>query len=164
MDTIDTTFDFRTDTTAGRDIDSGSPTLRRYHQRIWSRPLPDGTPFELSIDRPGWSLFHASGHGSLSLASDAIVLACYDDFFGLFGSFQGYVEFFLLQDFVDETMQEISFWLPFDDFCRSPLPTSVDEYLGYREHAMSFIARRNARIGALPTRSAHVDPTSDITD
>lgn len=36
---IDTAFDFRTDTPPGRDPDSHSPTLRRYHQLLWSKPL-----------------------------------------------------------------------------------------------------------------------------
>ncbi len=35
---IDTTFDFRTDA-GGKDPDS-RPTLRRYRQILWSKPLP----------------------------------------------------------------------------------------------------------------------------
>lgn len=35
---IDTAFDFRTDTAPGKDPDSHSPTLRRYHQLLWSKP------------------------------------------------------------------------------------------------------------------------------
>lgn len=45
---IDTTYDVRTDTPPGKDPDSHSPTLRRYHQLHWSKPLPDGTPYTLS--------------------------------------------------------------------------------------------------------------------
>ena len=40
---IDTSFDFRVDV-GGKDPDSHSPTLRRYHKRLWSRPLPGGIP------------------------------------------------------------------------------------------------------------------------
>jgi hypothetical protein len=36
---IDTSFDFRIDS-AGRDPDKYSPTLRRYHRLLWSKPLP----------------------------------------------------------------------------------------------------------------------------
>lgn len=31
---IDTTFDFRSETPPGKDADSHSPTLRRYHQLL----------------------------------------------------------------------------------------------------------------------------------
>ena len=36
---IDSTFDFRSDTPPGKDPDARSPTLRRYHQLLWSKPL-----------------------------------------------------------------------------------------------------------------------------
>jgi hypothetical protein len=38
---IDTSFDFRVDA-RGKDPDSHSPTLRKYHKRLWSRTLPGG--------------------------------------------------------------------------------------------------------------------------
>jgi uncharacterized protein DUF6994 len=34
---IDVTFDFRSDTPRGRDPDARSPTLRSYHQLLWSK-------------------------------------------------------------------------------------------------------------------------------
>lgn len=36
---IDTSSDVRTDTPFGKDPDSHSPTLRRYHKRLWTKPL-----------------------------------------------------------------------------------------------------------------------------
>ena len=42
---IDTSFDFRIDS-AGRDPDKYSPTLRRYHRLLWSKPLPSGEMFD----------------------------------------------------------------------------------------------------------------------
>lgn len=42
--TVDTTFDFRSDSPKG-DPDKYSPTLHRYHQLLWSKPLPSGAPF-----------------------------------------------------------------------------------------------------------------------
>lgn len=42
MKMIDTTFDVRDDTPSGKDPDSYSPTLRRYHQLLWSKELPCG--------------------------------------------------------------------------------------------------------------------------
>ena len=38
---IDIHFDVRTDS-YGKDPDSGSPTLKAYHQLLWSKPLPNG--------------------------------------------------------------------------------------------------------------------------
>lgn len=35
---VDIDFDVRTDTPASKDPDSYSPTLRRYHQILWSKP------------------------------------------------------------------------------------------------------------------------------
>lgn len=43
---IDTSFDFRIDS-AGKDPDKCSPTLRRYHRMLWSKPLPGGEVFAL---------------------------------------------------------------------------------------------------------------------
>src|ERR1700759_4308790 len=69
---IDTTFDFRSDTPAGRDPDAFSPTLRRYHQLLWSKPLPSGAPFELDVSTPPY-LHHLSELGEFWLSSDAVV-------------------------------------------------------------------------------------------
>lgn len=70
--TIDTTFDFRNDA-RGKDPDSHSPTLRRYHKRLWSKPLPDGRLFELDESVPGSYLHHRSEIGEFSLASDSVI-------------------------------------------------------------------------------------------
>jgi len=45
---IDVDFNFFDDTPQGKDPDSHSPRLRQYHQMLWSKPLPDGRPFELA--------------------------------------------------------------------------------------------------------------------
>lgn len=37
---IDIGFDMRSDTPPGKDPDAYSPTLRRYHQLLWSKPFP----------------------------------------------------------------------------------------------------------------------------
>ena len=70
---IDITFDFRTDTPPGKDPDALSPTLRRYHKLLWSKPLPSGVPFALSDTSPGDYLHHRSELGEFFLASDAVV-------------------------------------------------------------------------------------------
>ena len=72
---IDVTFDFRTDTPPGKDPDAHSPTLRRYHQLLWSKPLPCGVVFQLDHRvSPGSAyLRHSSELGEFWLASDAVV-------------------------------------------------------------------------------------------
>jgi hypothetical protein len=75
LDTIDVGFDFRTDTPGypRADPDVRSPTLRRYHQLLWSKPLPSGRMFTLASDVPGVYLHHRSELGAFRLASDAVV-------------------------------------------------------------------------------------------
>ncbi len=69
----------------------------------------------------------------------------YNDFFALFESFEGYIDFFYLQDFLTKD-KEVCFALPFDNFKRSPLPLTVEEYCSYRVHTLEIIERRNKRI------------------
>ena len=232
-ETIDITFDFRSDTPPGKDPDARSPTLRRYHQLLWSKPLPSGAPFVLDVATPRTYLHHRSELGEFSLGSDAVIpsfsrapepalkriidqipeaetkafnrigytiggmmvfpgnqvdrkmtingqrgchprirdrfdltLECirrhyrdepsplsdtlnrYADFFGLFGGFAGYVDFFHLQDLVNEIDLTVKFSLPFEDFTASPLPGTLDAYLQYRQRAIEFIESRNRRIAA----------------
>ena len=45
---IDVKFNFYSDTPSGKDPDSYSPTLRRYHQILWSKPLKSGIIFKLN--------------------------------------------------------------------------------------------------------------------
>ena len=74
LNVIDMGFDFREDTPPGKDPDTWSPTLRRYHRLLWGKPLPDGTEFELDDTTPGVYLHHRSDeHGEFFLASDAVV-------------------------------------------------------------------------------------------
>lgn len=223
---IDINFNFYSDARGG-DPDSTSPTLRKYHEILWSKPLPNGEKFELTDNRTGAYLYHNSGLGEFILGSDAIThsyknqkrkhwltkqipsevnelfdtgsiigaytifpknkidnkftinqargvnsfiddrfdltLECirlfylgqestlydtflrYKNFFDLFDNFEGYVQFFLLDDLVDEN-QKIKFYLPFDDFKTKPTFTDIDEYLVYKNGVMDFIRARNKRI------------------
>lgn len=70
---IDVTFDFRSDTPDRGDPDALSPTLLRYHQLLWSKPLPSGADFTLDAARPGHYLYHQSGLGEFTLSSDSII-------------------------------------------------------------------------------------------
>lgn len=74
------------------------------------------------------------------------VLERYRKFFHLFGNFRGYCSFFLLEDALKPGVDEIQFFLPFDEFARSPLPQNVDEYHRYQLALSNFIVARNERI------------------
>ena len=232
---IDTSFDFRFDTPTGKDPDTWSPTLLRYHQLLWSKVLPNGKRLDLEVTKPPpMYLRHRSELGEFWLSSDAVVpsfrylahitdqipadehrsfmhigytiggmmvfpanrvngrmtingargchprirdrfdltvecirrhyldekpnplgktLALYNDFFELFGDFVGYVEFFLLQDLVDEVTSTVEFMMPFDNFTTSPVPGTLDTYREYRRRAVDFIEWRNRRIAAHTTSS-----------
>ncbi|MFX0541538.1 DUF6994 family protein [Roseovarius sp. S4756] len=228
---IDTTFDVYSDTRPGGDPDQLSATLRRYHAMLWSKPLPDGHLFNLSVDTKGAYLHHQSEQGEFFLSSDALghtyryskpvaeviyqvpaeeldefftrcstigaytifpgkrvdrkptingarglhpkigdrfdlTLECirlhyagkasplsaalerYHDFFDLFGSFAGYVEFFLFHDLVSNDWSSVEFFLPHKEFDRSPYPRDLSEYRTYRDAVTALVAARNARIDA----------------
>jgi hypothetical protein len=245
VDMIDITFDFRSDTPGyginpRADPDKSSPTLRRYHRFLWSKPLPSGTPFDLDATA-GVYLHHRSGLGEFFLSSDSVIptwsrwkrgtmrliidqvpeeereefvhiaytiggmmvfpgnivdgkptingargfhrsicdrfdltmecirlhylgepsplsdtVARYADFFALFGDFAGYVDFFLLQDLLNEEMSGVKFFTPFEDFTVSPLPGTLDAYISYRQRSIEFIESRNRRIAAYTTSLAEV--------
>ena len=76
------------------------------------------------------------------------VLARYEDFFGLFGDFSGYVEFSHLQDLVTDDSSAVRFFMPFEDFRGSPLPGTLDAYLEYHQRATQFMEARERRIAA----------------
>ncbi|MCC2592387.1 hypothetical protein LKO27_02970 [Tessaracoccus sp. OS52] len=225
---IDTSFDFRGDA-AGGDPDATSPTLKRYHQLLWSKPLPIGPTFTLDAHTRFAYLHHSSHLGEFWLGSDAVMasfsnwlsaqhlirqfppreiehfdavgytiggmmifpnnmidrlhtlnqargvtrqiadrmdltLECirrwyqgdhatplsatigrYADFFSLFRDFDGYVDFFLLQDLVDSSGM-VRFFTAFEGFAPSGVPRTVDEYKRFRDSSISFIEARNRRI------------------
>jgi len=68
---IDTSYNFYTDA-GGGDPDSTSPTLRKFHKMLWSKPLPNGENFKLSDNQHGVYLHHKSKLGDFFLGSDAI--------------------------------------------------------------------------------------------
>ena len=68
---IDTKFNFYSDARGG-DPDSTSPTLRKYHKILWSKPLPNGKTFDLCDNKNGVYLYHKSELGEFFLGSDAI--------------------------------------------------------------------------------------------
>ena len=71
MINIDTNFNFYSDTPKGKDPDTYSDTLRKYHQCLWSKPLPNGSMFNLDIKTPK-ILHHKSNLGEFFLSSDSL--------------------------------------------------------------------------------------------
>lgn len=89
---------------------------------------------------------HYVGEGS-PLAD---TLSRYADFFAMFRSFSGYVDFFLLQDLLSEDGR-VNFFLPFIDFQTSAAPQSEEQYREYRRLTVEFVQARNRRIAAAAT-------------
>lgn len=229
---IDTSFDFRTDA-GGGDPDAWSPTLLRYHQLLWNKPLPSGREFYLAPrpEKPN-ALIHDSDLGRFVLTSDSVLatftrradmqaiiaelppadivalntvtytiggmvlwpgnqiggmwtinqargctgriadrfdltLECirrhyegdsthplagvfgrYRDFFDLFGDFGGYVDFWLLDDLVDEH-GAVKLFLPSDNFSLPSVPRNLPDYLTFCEKTVDFLMARNQRIQRL---------------
>jgi hypothetical protein len=106
-----------------------------FNQKIWDR-------FDLTLE-----CIRRHYLGEPSPLGECI--ARYTAFFGLFDDFAGYVAFFYLQDLVDPVTSRVTFFIPFDDFTTSPVPQTLDVYLGYRQRAIEFINARNHRIAAL---------------
>jgi hypothetical protein len=75
-------------------------------------------------------------------------LARYADFFALFGDFQGYVSFFLLDDLVTDD-RAVRFFLPWEDFASPAVPGDLAAYLTYRQRSIEFVDARNRRIELL---------------
>lgn len=73
-----------------------------------------------------------------------VTLEIYWDFFELFETFDQYVEFFLLQDLVQDG--QVRFYLDSDAFTKPALPQDLDEYTEYMSNAKQFLASRNLRI------------------
>ena len=226
---IDTNFDFYSDTPSGKDPDKYSPTLRRYHKLLWSKPLPNGLEFNLTDTITGVYLYHKSELGEFFLSSDCLchtysrqkgmahivnqipsseidtffricstiggyiifpsnridnkmtinmsrgvnhkikdrfdltlecirrhysnqdsplsgTLEIYSDFFDLFKDFQGYVNFFLLQDLVNDDYSSINYYIPFVSFDNPALPVDVQQYRLYKKNMTALVVARNKRI------------------
>ena len=217
---IDIHFDVQTDS-KGKDPDSASPTLRAYHQLLWSKPLPNGQKMKLGIEKNclkwgdmwfgcdsitasflherfplrksveqkdgfvewkkdywhktytiGGSIIFPMHRWSMNQARGCSVKICdrWDltlecirrfyageptpldkvfetdrEFFGLFVDFKGYVDFFLLQDCVDENYK-VKFALDTPRFISMPMPKNMEEYYKWIESQIDFVTKRGRRI------------------
>ena len=217
---IDIHFDVQTDS-KGKDPDSASPTLRAYHQLLWSKPLPNGQEMKLGIEKNclkwgdmwfgcdsitasflherfplrktveqkdgfaewkkdywhktytiGGSIIFPMHRWSMNQARGCSVKICdrWDltlecirrfyageptpldkvfgtdrEFFGLFVDFKGYVDFFLLQDCVDENYN-VKFALDTPRFISMPMPKNMEEYYKWIDSQIDFVTKRGRRI------------------
>lgn len=71
--TIDTSFNFKSDTPPDKDPDTWSPTLAEYHRLLWSKPLPDGRLFTIDYKKAPFYFHHCSDLGEFWLSSDTVV-------------------------------------------------------------------------------------------
>ena len=68
-------------------------------------------------------------------------------FFSLLKDFQGYVDFFLLQDLVDNSYERVNFFTATKNaFAGTPIPDTAAEYREYKMGTLEFVRRRNQRI------------------
>lgn len=67
------------------------------------------------------------------------------EFFEWFVDFKGYVDFFLLQDCVDE-QYNVKFWLDTPLFASYPLPQDLESYLAWVNTQLEFAEKRGQRI------------------
>jgi len=220
-------FDCRKDA-SGKDPDGHSLTLRKAHQLLWTKRLPNGDVFTLDINGPKPFLFYRGPLREMRLTSDRITcsygnhkrmeklverlspdqaafagnvlwrpgaclifpgdrrdrnptinmargwhnriadrfdltlecirrhyvglpnplehhLSRYADFFALFVDFEGYVDFFLLQDLVNPSDQTVNFFLPFDEFNTSGRPKDLVTYSVYLARVEEFDDARTQR-------------------
>lgn len=66
-------------------------------------------------------------------------------FFDLFVNFKGYVDFFLLQDCVDENYN-VKLWLDTPLFVSNPMPDSSESYKDWINKELDFVEKRGKRI------------------
>lgn len=68
---IDISFNFYSDS-GGKDPDSHSPTLKKYHKLLWNKPLPNGKIFTLADTDTSTYLTYKSEREEIALSSDSI--------------------------------------------------------------------------------------------
>ena len=69
----------------------------------------------------------------------------YKNFFDLFVDFKGYVDFFLLNDLINEK-GNVKFYLPFDQFQTKPTFNDKTDYIVYKQNVITFVLARKKRM------------------
>ncbi|MEE3415149.1 MAG: hypothetical protein VZR53_07250 [Prevotella sp.] len=218
---VDINYDVQTDS-RGKDPDGYSMTLKKYHQLLWSKELPNGQSMKLVIEKGclrwgdmwfgcdsittgffhfrfplkdyiektipnfadfkrdywhktytiGGSIIFPMVRWSMNQARGCSVKICdrWDltlecirryymgeptpldkafensrDFFDLFVDFKGYVDFFLLQDCVDDNYS-VKLWLDTPLFVSMPMPKNMMEFSNWIKTQVDFVQARGRRI------------------
>lgn len=68
------------------------------------------------------------------------------EFFDLFVNFEGYINYFFLQDCVTPDFKSVIIWDGQGDFSEKGLPKTLDNYLRLIDNEMEFLEKRNQRI------------------
>ena len=107
------------------------------------------TSFDFRVDARGKDPDSHSRYYRHEDSPLAPALGRYAGFFALFEDFQGYVDFFLLQDLVSADCEAVRFFMPFTDFSPPAIPRDLDTYLEFRRLSIEFTEARNRRIDQL---------------
>ncbi|WP_428768494.1 hypothetical protein V1L52_07735 [Treponema sp. HNW] len=76
-------------------------------------------------------------------------------FFDLFVDFEGYVNFFFLQDFVSANYSEVDFWCNEKEiFNGDPLPNNIEQYYYMVKVELEKLSKRNERISTFIRNNA----------
>src|SRR5450756_2205829 len=93
------------------------------------------TSFDFRVDARGKDPDSHSRYYRHEDSPLAPALGRYAGFFALFEDFQGYVDFFLLQDLVSADCEAVRFFMPFTDFSPPAIPRDLDTCLLYTSDA-----------------------------
>lgn len=116
------------------ELRGGTQTINR--ARGWHRKIADR--FDLTLECI--ARWYQSKDSPLASVFDR-----YRDFFEWFRDFKGYIDFFLLQDFVNDEYQ-VKILTDFNDFQTSPLPKSIEQYTAYLQDLNELLSLRAKRI------------------
>ena len=142
-------------------VEQNIPDFSEFKRNYWHRTYTIGG--EIIFPMVRWSMNQARGFsvkicdrwdltlecirryyaGEPSPLDKALDNSC--EFFKLFVDFKGYVDFFLLQDCVDNEYN-VKFWLNTPLFESMPMPKNMKEYMMWIETQLDFVAKRGKRI------------------
>ena len=142
-------------------VEQNIPNFTEFKQDYWHRTYTIGG--EIIFPMVRWSMNQARGCSVKICDRWDLTLECIrrfysgeatpldkaldnsNDFFNLFVDFKGYVDFFLLQDCVDDNYN-VKFWLDTPLFVSMPMPKDLNEYYLWINSQIDFVTKRNKRI------------------
>jgi hypothetical protein len=142
-------------------VEKTIPNFKEFKESYWHRTYTIGGSIIFPLQK--WSMNQARGCSLRICDRWDLTLECIrrfyngeptpldkaleksGDFFKLFVNFKGYVDFFLLQDCVDDDYY-VKFNLHTSLFETMPMPKSMEEYMSWINSQLDFVAKRNKRI------------------